>query len=104
MLNSNSYFFISAFEEELIKQIVNGIMADPSICFGSEVAEIQITDTPAFSSSERFFIGSPVFIKRRFDNSEMHITYDHPQCNEYLTETLQKKLKAANLPFENIRV
>jgi CRISPR-associated endoribonuclease Cas6 len=104
MLNNNSYFFISAFEEDLIKKIIKGIMTDPSICFGSEVAEIRITDTPAFSSTERFFVGSPVFIKRRFDNSEKHITYDHPQCNDYLTETLQKKLKAANLPFENIQV
>lgn len=104
MLNNDSCFFISAFEEDLIKKIIKGIMIDPSICFGSEVAEIQIVDTPAFSSSEKFFVGSPVFIKRRFDNSEKHITYDHPQCNDYLTETLQKKLKAANLPSENIQV
>lgn len=104
MLNDNSYFFISAFDEDLIKKIIKGIMADPFICFGSEVAEIQITDTPAFSSTEKFFVGSPVFIKRRFDNSEKHITYDHPQCNVYLTETLQKKLKAATLPFEEVQV
>lgn len=104
VLNNDSYFFISAFDEGLIKNIVNGIMADPSVCFGSEVAEIQISDTPAFSSSEKFFVGSPVFIKRRFDNSEKHIIFDDPNCNNYLTETLQKKLKAANLPFENIKV
>jgi CRISPR-associated endoribonuclease Cas6 len=104
MLNDNSYFFISAYKEELIKQIIRGIMKDPSLCFGCEVAEIQIRDTPAFSSKEKFFIGSPVFIKRRFDNREQHITFDHPRCNDYLTETLQKKLKAANLPFENIKV
>ncbi len=79
-------------------------MSDPSICFGSEVAEIQVRDTPAFTSKERFLIGSPVFIKRRFDNSEKHITYDDPQCNTYLTETLQKKLKVANLSHENVRV
>jgi CRISPR-associated endoribonuclease Cas6 len=104
MLNDNSYFFISAYKEELIKQIIDGIMKDPSVCFGSRVAEIQIKDTPLFSSTEMFLTGSPVFIKRRFDKSEKHITFDHPQCNDYLTETLQKKLKAANLPFENIKV
>jgi CRISPR-associated endoribonuclease Cas6 len=104
MLNNNSWFFISAFDEQLIKNIVNGIMADPSVCFGSKVAGIQISETPVFSSTEKFFVASPVFIKRRFDNSEKHITYDHPDCNNYLTETLQKKLKAANLPFENIQV
>ncbi|OQP39941.1 hypothetical protein A4H97_17135 [Niastella yeongjuensis] len=104
MLNDNSYFFISAYKEELIKQIIHGIMKDPSICFGSEVAEIQIKDTPLFATTERFLIGSPVFIKRRFDNNLKHITFDHAQCNDYLTESLQKKLKAANLPFENIKV
>jgi CRISPR-associated endoribonuclease Cas6 len=104
MLNDNSYFFISAYREELIKQMIDGIMKDPSICFGSRVAEIQIKDTPLFSSTEKFLTGSPVFIKRRFDKSEKHITFDHPQCNDYLTETLQKKLKAANLTFENIKV
>ncbi|MBO9202525.1 MULTISPECIES: CRISPR-associated endoribonuclease Cas6 [Niastella] len=104
MLNDNSFFFISAFEENLIKQIINGILKDPSLCFGSEVAEIQISNTPDFSSKEMFFTGSPVFIKRRFDNKEKHITYDDTQCNDYLTETLQKKLKAAYLPFENIKV
>ena len=104
MLNDNSYFFISAYKEELIKQIIQGIMKDPSVCFSSEVAEIQIKDTPLFSSTEKFLTGSPVFIKRRFDENEKHVTFDHPQCNDYLTETLQKKLKAANLPFENIKV
>jgi len=104
MLNSNSYFFISAFEDNLIKKIIKGIMIDPSIYFDSKVADIQIKDTPAFSSTEKFFIGSPVFIKRRFDNSEKHITYDHPRCNEYLTETLKKKLKAANLPSDKVQV
>jgi len=104
MLDNNSYFFISAYEEKLLKKIVDSIMKDPTLCFGSEVTGIQIKETPAFSSTEKFFTGSPVFIKRRFDNREKHITYDHPQCNDYLTETLQKKLKAANLPFENIKV
>lgn len=104
MLKDNSYFFISSYKEELIKQIIHGIRKDPSVCFGSEVAEIQIKDTPVFSSTEMFLIGSPVFIKRRFDEGEKHITFDHPECNNYLTETLQKKLKAANLPFENIKV
>lgn len=103
-LNNNSFFFISAFDEELIKKVVKGIMKDPSICYGSEVAKIQIRDTPVFTSKEKFLVGSPVFIKRRFDNSEKHITYEDPLCNDYLTETLQKKLKAAQLPFENTQV
>lgn len=103
-LNENSYFFISAHEPILLKKIIKGIMADPFICFGTSVSNIQIVETPVFSNMESFLVGSPVFIKRRVDNNEKHITYDDPNSNTFLTETLQKKLKAANLSFENVKV
>jgi CRISPR-associated endoribonuclease Cas6 len=103
-LNENSYFFISAHEPTLLKKIIKGIMADPFICFGTSVSDIQIGETPVFSNMESFSVGSPVFIKRRVDNNEKHITYDDPTSNTFLTETLQKKLKAANLPSENVKV
>jgi CRISPR-associated endoribonuclease Cas6 len=103
-LSNQSYFFISAFDDEIIKRLIAGIREDPAICFGAFVSDIQIMETPVFSGTEKFKVGSPVLIKRRTDNSADHITYDHPQCNDYLTETLQKKLKAADMPFENVRV
>lgn len=103
-IRENSYFFISAHETTLLKKIIKGIMADPFICFGISVSDIQIAETPPFSNMESFSVGSPVFIKRRVDNNEKHITYDNPDSNTFLTETLQKKLKAANLPTENVNV
>jgi CRISPR-associated endoribonuclease Cas6 len=103
-LHSNSYLFISAYETTLIKKIIKGIMTDPFICFGTSVSDIQIAEAPVFSNTEKFLVGSPVFIKRRVENNEKHITYDHPDSNTFLTETLQKKLKAANLPSEDVKV
>jgi CRISPR-associated endoribonuclease Cas6 len=103
-LKENSFFFISAQEPTLLKKIIKGIMVDPFICFGISVSDIQITETPVFSDRESFLVGSPVFIKRRVGNNEKHITYDDPDSNTFLTETLQKKLTAANLPSENVTV
>lgn len=103
-LKSNSYLFISAFEETLIKKILKGILTDPSLCFGASVHDVQIQETPSFSNIEKFLVGSPVFIKRRIDNNERHITYDDPKCNEFLTETLQKKLKLAGKSPEGIKI
>jgi len=103
-LTGDSYFFISAYNELLIKKILKGILADPELCFDSRVHDVQVVENPQFSTSEKFFTASPVFIKRRFENKEKHITYNDPKSSEFLTETLQKKLVAAGLSAENINV
>lgn len=103
-IKSASYFFISAYDEILIKKIIKGIREDPTVCFGTRVVEIQIESTPDFSNKETFFTASPVFIKRRFANNEKHITFNDPKATAYLTETLQKKLKIAGLPDGGLTV
>ncbi len=103
-LTSNSYFFISAYNDSVIKALVRGIMQDPFVCFGAYVSDVQITEEPQFSNHVVFPVASPVFVKRRFDNEEKHISYNDSRCNAFLTETLQKKLKAANLQADNVNV
>jgi len=95
-LTANSYFFISAYHETLIKQILKGVLAAPSFCFGSSVADVQIAEAPRFSAQQVFSAASPVFIKRRINENEKHITHDDPASGAYLTETLQKKLGCAS--------
>jgi CRISPR-associated endoribonuclease Cas6 len=103
-LTSDSYFFISAHNTELIKKILKGILSDPSVCFGANVSDVKLVGEPKFSNCEVFFIGSPIFIKRRFDNKIKHIVYNEADCSKYMTETLQKKLAATNLPTEGLNV
>lgn len=103
-LTGDSYFFISAHDEALAKRIVKGIMQHPEVCYGASVSDVQLADTPSFQTTQVFFAASPVFIKRRIENNEKHITHAHPQSSVYLTETLVKKLKAANLPSEGVSV
>jgi len=103
-LTQNSHFFISAFNNFLIKRILKGIIQDPSFCFKSYITDVQILENPRFSNNETFLVASPVFIKRRFENKEKHITYDNARSSEFLTETLKKKLTAAKLPSKNVSV
>lgn len=103
-LTNDSYFFISAHNEGLIKQILKGIMNNSDVCYGSYVSDVQIATDPSFYGRQTFFSASPVFIKRRIDNNERHITYEHSSSALYLTETLKKKLQAANLATEGVSV
>lgn len=102
--NNNSFFFISAYEEELIKSIVNGIISDPEVCFGARVSDIQIEHDPTFTTSHKFFAASPILVKRTIDNREKHFTYADEESSKWLTETLQTKLKAAGLDETGVQV
>jgi len=104
MLKKDSYFFIGAYDELLIKKILKGIMAYPEVCFEAKVSDVQIVENPIFSSKEKFLVASPVFIKRRFDERIKHILYCDPDSANYLTETLQKKLAFAGLDNDGVKV
>lgn len=103
-LTSDSYFFISAYDERFIKRILKGVGEDPSVCYGSSISDVQMVKEPSFLNRQTFFTSSPVFIKRRIEENEKHITYEHPQSGDYLTETLTKKLKVAGLDALGVQV
>lgn len=103
-LTRDSYFFISVHDEALGKQIIRGLMQDPAVCFGSAVSDVQLAETPVFGDAKTFFTASPVFIKRRIEDNEKHITYENPLSGPYLTETLKKKLEVAGLPADGVNV
>ncbi|UPK72083.1 CRISPR-associated endoribonuclease Cas6 [Chitinophaga filiformis] len=99
-----SSFFISAYDDKLIKKILYGIRQDPVIGFGIKVSGVQITAPPAFSNKEIFRTASPILIKKRQDNNEKHIEYNDPHAGKYLTEVLQKKLTIAGLSGEGLSI
>lgn len=97
-------WFISFWDEEIGKQLIMSAMKNPDVCCGMVVQEIQMQDTPEFSSKERFITSSPVFI-RKYDGDKKasHLTYKDDEAGSYLTETLKKKLKSAGLNY-NVKV
>ena len=103
-LKRGSYFFISAYEDALIKMIIKSIRVDPAVCFGSYVSAIDIEETPIFSNIQHFSIASPVFIQRFDGEKSHHISFDNENVSVYLTETMQRKLALAGLPTDNVNV
>ncbi|MCS6930050.1 MAG: CRISPR-associated endoribonuclease Cas6 [Saprospiraceae bacterium] len=101
---NGALWFISAYDPQLVKKIVGGILDDPEVAFGMRVLEITLRETPAFASGTRFSLGSPVLIKRTIENRQRHYLFTEPEADVLLTETLQRKLAKAGLPTEGISV
>jgi CRISPR-associated endoribonuclease Cas6 len=103
-LTINSYFFISAYDEQLIKRITKGILANPNTFCGSRVIDVQIKYAPEFSNEEHFVLNSPVLIRKRDGEKVKHVTFKDKDFNTLLTESLIKKLKLAGLKANGIKV
>jgi len=98
---NNAKWFISFWDDEIGKQLINNAMKDPAVCCGMNVSEIQIQENPKFSLREKFIAASPIFIRKYDENRKaIHLTYKDPEADNYLTETLKKKLKTAGLDYE----
>jgi len=103
--HTDSYFFISAYHNDLLKRILKGIQHSPEICFGTSVREIRIKSAPSFSSEHSFSVASPVLIRKKVDGDRCkHLEYNDPEANKMLTSGLQKKLTIAGLSAEGVQV
>lgn len=103
-LGRDAYFFISAYDTDLIKEITRGLLKDPEMFCGSRAIDVQIRDVPDFSNEERFFLQSPVLIRQRDGEKTKHVTYQDDVFEELLTENLKVKLKSVDLPANNVSV
>ncbi len=101
---SGASFFFSSHCSELLKKIISGIRADPTMFGGLYVSEISIQENPDLSERELFFAASPILIKRYMKERTDHILFDDPRANSYLKETLQTKLKEAGLSDDSFDI
>lgn len=90
-------WFISAFDDELIKKLIDSIMKNPDLAFGMSVQELSMQLTPKFQEKAHFRVASPVFIKRNIEDAQKFYYHSDKEANALLTETLQNKLKKAKL-------
>jgi CRISPR-associated endoribonuclease Cas6 len=103
-LTPHSYFFFSAYSNALISRLISGITRNPDLCFGSRITDIEIFPDRRFSTRERFLLASPVLIKRTLEDTTQHYTWDQPESDLLLTETIQRKLSAAGLNPDGIKI
>lgn len=90
-------WFVSAHDSDLVKKLVNGILDDPQIAFGMKVVEVTLRETPAYESGSRFYLGSPVLVKRNLGERQKHFTFNEAETDALLTETFHFKLSKAGL-------
>jgi len=97
-------FFFSSYNSDLIKKMVSGIQADPSLFDGLTVTEIIIQEDPDLTDRELFFVASPIFIKRKVGEKVDHIRFDDSHANLCLKETLQTKMNEAGIEDESFDI
>lgn len=91
-------FFISAHDENLVKQVIKGAMEQPALFAGMQVQEVRIQNTPSFDREEEYFsVASPVLIKMKEEDRVKHCLFDDPESNAALTQSMQKKMGIAGI-------
>ena len=104
IFENGAHFEFSSYDTSIVKALIHGIQTDPTINFGLEVSELILQEPPAFSTKEMFYVSSPVLVKRRVEEKEIHYTYSNPESDALLTETLKTKLRKAGIPDDNVYV
>lgn len=99
--NKGAHFFVSFYEEQYLKRLMKAILSDPDMFCGLKVTDITIAEPPLFTNEPQSFrVASPIFIKRRQDESRNYkfYLYDDKESNMLMTETLKHKMQEAGLP------
>lgn len=92
---------LSFWNAEAAKQVLDGLLRDPSVFAGLRVTEAQQQTTPAFSGGSRFDVDAPVVARRRRDDgSRAYLLYDDARADDALTRTLRGKMDAAGLAVD----
>ncbi|KEO75928.1 CRISPR-associated endoribonuclease Cas6 [Anditalea andensis] len=97
-------WFISTYDPMLLKSLISGIQQDPEISFGMTVKEITITEEPTFDPIQKFYLNSPIFIKRKSGDRQQYFLFSDEESGMLMTQTLQTKLKKAELNLDGVNV
>lgn len=102
---NGAHLFVSAYDNNVLKNIIQGIQTEPEIAMGLSVKEVILQEDPKFNGKEETLLfASPVLVKRRVDEKEIHYTFKDDESELYLTETLKSKLQKAGLPSDGVSV
>lgn len=104
LFETGSTFFFSSHKSDLIKKMISGIQSDHTMFHGLNVLEVIIQENPDLTDRELFFVGSPIFIKRRNAEKIDHIIYNDNRANACLMETLLKKMQIAGISDESLKI
>lgn len=93
---------VSFYDTDQAKQLLDGIMQDPTVTCGMRVFEAKEQPVPSFSGCYRFEVDGPVVARRtRDDGSRQYLTWDDEAADAVLTRVLRRKLDAAGFEDEH---
>ncbi len=97
---------ISFFDDELAKQLLKGVLNEPSVAYGMQVLQVNEI-APLFFGKQHIFHtdGSAILARqKRADNTREYLFWDSLAANELLTNLLRKKLSQAGFTREHLNV
>lgn len=98
-------WFISFWESKYGSDLIQGIVDKPEVMYGMEVDEVKISKTPSFEREQRFKVASPVLVRKNEDDEKRkHLTFKDEDVDEYLSRTVNKKIKEAGLKSSQLDV
>lgn len=101
---SGAEWEISAYDPNLLKTLITSIQVDPEICFGMQVESISISQVPSYGESQKFYLSSPVFVKRIENGRIRFFLYEDNETDQLMTQTMITKLKKAGIDHEGIKI
>ncbi len=103
--HNGARFFVSSHDDDFIKCIIKGAMADPEMFSSMTVQDIQIRETPIFHAGQEVFsVASPVLVKRKIGGRFEHCLFDDPSSEKEMTKTMITKLNKAGIKSEGVSV
>lgn len=91
-------YFISYWDNQLVKNLVDGIQKSPEIFSGMKATEIILQEDPDMTERTLFYIGSPIYIQRnRETGGKKFYFFDDAESPDLMKETLETKMEAAGL-------
>ncbi|MFN8343953.1 MAG: CRISPR-associated endoribonuclease Cas6 [Spirosomataceae bacterium] len=95
---------ISFFNDELAKQLLKGILNEPSVAYGMRVQEVREILPLPFSKQHIFQTDGSAVVARqkRADDTREYLLWDSLAANEVLTNLLRKKLNQAGFTGEHL--
>lgn len=104
LFEQEARFFISFYDEKLVKQLVGNILDAPDMFNNFQVKEVIIEEDPDLSNRNLFFTASPIFIKRRNKDKIEYIFFDDPRSSSFLKETLETKMEIAGIEDKSLAI
>lgn len=91
-------FFLSFYDEDVIRQIIKTILSDSVMFCGMSVIDVRIDDEPDLSQRDVFYCASPILVKRRLEDGTIkQYNYNDSHANQFLKETMLSKMREAGL-------